>query len=80
MAAASEELERRIIEALIQLGADPDRIARDAELEPLDIDSLDLIEVGQLVEDEYGVELDGQDVQDVRTVGDVIDLIASRVG
>ena len=32
----------------------------------------------QIVEDEFGVELDGDDVKDVRTVGDVIDLVVAR--
>ena len=37
-------------------------ITRDATFEELDVDSLDLAELAQIVEDEYGVELKGDDV------------------
>lgn len=73
------ELETRIHEALVQLGAPPGSLTRDTELETINIDSLDLIEVGQMVEDEYGIELEGQDVQDIKTVGEVVDMIAAKI-
>jgi acyl carrier protein len=47
-------------------------------VETLDIDSLDLVELAQVVEDEYGVVLKGEDMKDLKTVGDSIDLIVSR--
>ena len=53
-------------------------ISREATFEDLDVDSLDLVEVAQIVEDEFGVELDGDAVKDVKTVGDVIDLVVAR--
>ena len=46
--------------------------------EDLDVDSLDLVELAQIVEDEFGVELDGDSVKDVKTVGDVIDLVVAK--
>ena len=45
----------------------------------LDVDSLDLVELAQVIEDEYKVEVTSHDVQNLRTVGDVIDLVASRL-
>ena len=45
--------------------------AATRRFEDLDVDSLDLVELAQIVEDEFGVELDGDDVKDVKTVGDV---------
>ena len=39
---------------------------------------LDLVELAQIVEDEYGVEITDQDMDKLKTVGDVIDLIAAR--
>ena len=65
--------------ALEQFGADPSALRRDASLEELDVDSLDLVELAQVIEDEYKVEVASQDVQNVKTVGDVIDLVASRL-
>jgi acyl carrier protein len=78
-AVTQEEIERRVREALVEFGADADQIGRDAELEKLDIDSLDLVELAQIVEDEYGVLLKGEDMEGVRTVGQAIDLVVSRL-
>jgi acyl carrier protein len=74
-----QQIEERVIQALVEFGAEPGRVSREAELEPLDIDSLDLVELAQIVEDEYGVRLTGEDMEDVKTVGDAIDLVASRL-
>ncbi|HLM87095.1 MAG TPA: phosphopantetheine-binding protein [Solirubrobacteraceae bacterium] len=74
-----EQIEKLVIESLATFGADPDDITRDATFEALDIDSLDLAELSQIVNEQYGVELKGADVADVKTVEDAIKLIAERV-
>jgi acyl carrier protein len=53
-------------------------ITRDATFEDLDVDSLDLAELSQIIEDEYGVRLKGDDIGKIKTVGDAIDLVVSR--
>jgi acyl carrier protein len=77
--ATREQVEERVFRALEEFGADPDQISADAEFEELDIDSLDLVELAQIVEDEYGVELKGEDLQGVKTVGQAVDLVTSRI-
>ena len=77
--APAEQIEQTVFQALEQFGADPSALRRDASLEELDVDSLDLVELAQVIEDEYKVEVTSQDVQNVKTVGDVIDLVASRL-
>jgi acyl carrier protein len=72
---SAEEVIRKGLE---EVGADPDRITRDATFETLDVDSLDLVEIAQIVEDEFGVELVGDDVKDLKTVGEVIDLVVAK--
>ncbi len=72
--------EKVIIKGLEEVGADPDQITRDATFESLDVDSLDLVEIAQIVEDEFGVELGGDDVKDLKTVGDAIDLVVAKAG
>jgi acyl carrier protein len=72
------QVEKVIYNALEQFGAEPTALRRDASLEELDVDSLDLVEVAQIVEEEFGVELQGEDVKDLRTVGQVIDLVVQR--
>ena len=69
-----------ISEALVDVGAERDAITPEATFEALDVDSLDLVELGQIVQDEYGVELKGEDMPKLKTVGDAVDLIADRAG
>jgi acyl carrier protein len=77
-ALSTEQVEGRVIEALASFGPDAAQIQRDSTFEELDIDSLDLVELAQIVEDEYGVVLKGEDMKELKTVGDAIDLIVSR--
>ena len=73
-----ENVEKTIFDGLVELGTERDQLSRDASLEDIDVDSLDLVELAQIVEDEYGVELKGDDVKDVKTVGEVIDLVVAK--
>jgi acyl carrier protein len=77
-ATTTTEIETTVFEALETFGADPGLIERDAEFEALDVDSLDLAELAQIVDDKYGVSLTGDDMKKIKTVGDVIDAIAQR--
>ena len=76
--ATQESVEKTIIDAISKLGPDIDTVTRDATFEQLDVDSLDLVEVAQIVEEEYGVVLKGEDMEKLKTVGDAIDLVVSR--
>ena len=76
----SDNVEKTIYDGLVELGTERDDLSREATLESLDVDSLDLVELAQIVEDEFGVELRGDDVKDVKTVGEVIDLVVSKAG
>jgi acyl carrier protein len=77
---SKEQIEERVTKALEEFGADPSEINRDAEFEQLDVDSLDLVELAQIVEDEYGVQLKGEDMEGLKTVGQAIDLVAEKAG
>jgi acyl carrier protein len=73
-----EAVEGTLYEALAEVGADRSALRREASFEELDVDSLDLVELAQVVEDEFGVELAGDDIKDLRTVGQAIDLVVAR--
>ena len=75
---STDNVEKTIYDGLVELGTERDDLSREATLEALDVDSLDLVELAQIVEDEYGVELKGDDVKDVKTVGEVIDLVVAK--
>ncbi|CAN5539422.1 acyl carrier protein [soil metagenome] len=68
----------KIADAIAEIGPDREDVKKEATLESLDVDSLDLVEVGQVIEEEYGVELKGEDVEKLKTVGDVVDLVVKR--
>ena len=65
-------------EALADIGPTRDQLQRDATFEELDVDSLDLAELSQVVEERFGVRLKGDDVAQIKTIGDAVDLIAAR--
>ena len=73
------EIHARVAAALEEFGAEPGAITPDATFEALDVDSLDLVELAQIVQEEYGVELKGEDMPGLKTVDDAVSLIASRV-
>lgn len=77
-AVTEAEVEQVVVDSLESFGADRSQITRDATLEDLDIDSLDLAELSQIVEERFEIQLKGSDVAEVKTVGDAITLIAGR--
>ena len=79
-AVTSEQVEKTIYEGLVELGTERGELSHEVTLESLDVDSLDLVELAQIVEEEFGVELRGDDIKDVKSVGQVIDLVVAKAG
>ena len=77
---STENVEKVIYDGLVELGTERDELSREATLEDLDVDSLDLVELAQIVEDEYGVQLKGEDMEGVKTVRQAVDLVMSKLG
>ena len=73
-----DAVERRINDALIEFGVEAGASRLDATLDEIDVDSLDLAELAQIIEDEYGVELRHAEMQEMKTVGHVVEMIAAR--
>lgn len=71
-------VETTVTESLISFGAKADDVTRDATFEDIDVDSLDLAELAQVVEDEHGVKMEGEDMKDIKTVGQAIDFITEK--
>jgi len=67
-----------VTEALVSFGVDHADLAPETELTTLDIDSLDLAELSQIVDDEYGVTLKSSDVTSIKTVGDIIAIVVAK--
>ena len=73
------EVEAKLLETIAELSDCPvDQIRREATLEELDLDSLDLVELGQIVTEEWGVKLAPEDLKDVVNVGDALDAVIAK--
>jgi acyl carrier protein len=65
-----------IVEELSEItGIDAGSLTPDATLEGLDIDSLDLVEFKQIVEDRYDLVLERDDFKEVVTIGHALDVV-----
>lgn len=74
-----EAVEEVLADAIAQLGPNRAEITREATFEQLDVDSLDLVEIAQVVEERWGIAFDPQDFSDVKTVGEAIDQVLARM-
>ncbi len=76
--AGGTDVERLIVEILEGFGHDRARLVRDADLEELDVDSLDLIELVQILEEDHEIVVSLEEIRaaDPQTLGDVLDVVA----
>ena len=71
-----EKVKETVAEAL---GADIDTITAETSFkEDLGADSLDLFELVMALEDEYSVEIPAEDLQNLATVGDVMNYLKEK--
>ena len=62
------------------LGIEADKVTMEAKLEEdLDIDSLGIVEVVMAFEDEFEIEIDDEELTDVGTVGQAVNLLHSKL-
>ena len=76
------ELQDKVCSILAdQLAVDRDKVTADARFsEDLDADSLDLVEAVLALEEEFGVSIPEDEMEGVKTVGQAVDLVATKVG
>lgn len=62
-----------------QLGVDEEEVKAESRFkEDLNADSLDLFELVMALEDEYGIEIPSDDLQNLLTVQNVMDYLKSK--
>ena len=62
-----------------QLGVEEDEITLDTSFnEDLGADSLDLFELTMALEEEYDTEIPAEELEDIETVGDVIEYLREK--
>lgn len=64
-----------------QLGVESEQVTREAEfIQDLNADSLDMVELVMSLEEEFGIEISDEEVENIRTVGDAVDYIEENSG
>jgi acyl carrier protein len=74
----SNQIEQTIVDALNRFGANTAHLTPETTFEQLDVDSLDLVELAAVIEDEFGVTIENSDMAQLRSVGDVVELVVAR--
>ena len=88
---ASSQAEKQLTEAeALQImqdllstiaGVDPEKVVKEADfIQDLNVDSLGMMEMLLEAEEKFGTEFDIAEAPDLRTVGDLIDLLKQRGG
>ncbi len=63
-----------------QLGIPADTIKPESEvIKDLGADSLDVVELMMAIEDEYGITLPDGEVENIKTVGDIVAMLEKNV-
>ena len=70
---AKEEIFDKLKELVVdQLGVEEDEVTMEASMQDdLGADSLDLVDLVMSVEEEFGVKVADEDLENIKTVGDV---------
>ena len=72
-----EKIQKIIAE---ELCVEPDHITLQADfMEDLEMDSLDVVEIIMSLEDEFGVEIPEDAVEEIKTVEDLVNYLANKL-
>ncbi len=74
---SEKTIEQRVKDIIVeQLGVKPDQVTMEAKfIEDLGADSLDIVELIMVLEEEFGYEIPDDEAEKLLTVGDVIKYI-----
>ncbi len=62
-----------------QLEAAVDKLSMETTFEDIDADSLDIVELVMALEEEFDLEISDKEIENIKTVGDIIRYIESKV-
>lgn len=74
------ETEKMIREELSKItGKDTDQISKDANLiEDVGLDSLNVLEVFGMIEEKFNIIVDPEEISELRTINDIVNLIENN--
>lgn len=62
-----------------QLEAAVDKLSMETTFEDIDADSLDIVELVMALEEEFDLEISDKEIENIKTVGDIVRYIESKV-
>ncbi len=66
---AFDKIKKMVVD---QLGVEEEEVALKTTFEDLDADSLDVVELIMAIEEEFEIEISDEEVEKIKTVGDVV--------
>lgn len=77
---AAEQVSARVTTIVgDQLGVDTPSLVPEANLlDDLGADSLDVVELVMALEEEFGIEVPDDDVENIRTIGDIVTYVSAK--
>ncbi|MDK2946572.1 acyl carrier protein [Geotoga petraea] len=77
-----KEIESKVKDVLVEsLDVEEEKITMDSNLiDDLDIDSLELVDLTMEFENEFDIEIEDDQVEKIKTVGDIVNLIKEKLG
>jgi acyl carrier protein len=74
---SAESKVKQIIVDQLEVGIE--KLNLDTTFEDIDADSLDIVELVMALEEEFDLEISDQEIENIKTVGDVVRYIESKV-
>lgn len=66
----------KVIEIVSEaIDIDVEELSEDTKFAELDADSFDMLEIVTSIENEFGIDVSDTDIEDIRTIGDVVELL-----
>ncbi len=78
-AVSREHVLETIREQLKSFEVNPDDVRADVSYDSLGLDSLDLVELSVRIEDAYGIDIEEDDLKEVVTIDNAIDVVLRKL-
>jgi acyl carrier protein len=75
-----EQILETIREELKGFEVAPESVKPDVAYDTLGLDSLDMVELSVRIEDAYGIDIEEEDLKEVTTIDDAIDVVLAKLG
>jgi len=73
-----DKIKEIVVEQLVLDNADDIKM-ETSMIDDLDADSLDAVEVIMAIEDEFDIEIDDEDAEGFKSIGDIVNYVKSKI-